>query len=146
MRGRLEKLQESTSQLVVIEDKQSSRLEVEEEQAEGENKGEAEEAEQSEEENEEAAEHSKTETEAEAEQSKQEEGMGQQEGSPLQDLVGEDELAAVLANMGKYGQPSSPVDLHEKPQEENTSEKSHAVEAEKGNLSVHDEEMIWDTE
>ncbi|MCY6488477.1 hypothetical protein, partial [Actinobacillus pleuropneumoniae] len=36
IRGRLEKLQESTSQLVEIEDEKSSRPEVEVEQAEGE--------------------------------------------------------------------------------------------------------------
>ena len=47
--------------------------------------------------------------------------MGQQEGSPPQDPVGEDELVAVLANMGEYGQPSSPADLYDKPQEESVS-------------------------
>ena len=108
-------------------------------------------AEHSEEENEEAAEHSETEIEAEhskeeTKKSKQEEEIRQQEGSTPQGRVGEDELAAVLATMGEYGQPSSPEDLHDKPQEENTSEKPHAVEAEEGNLPIHDEEEIRDTE
>jgi len=66
----------------------------------------------------------------------------------LQDPLGEDELAKVLANMGEYGQPSSPLDLHaeEKPQEENAPEESHAKEAEEENLLVHDEKMIGDAE
>ena len=38
--------------------------------------------------------------------------MEQQEDSPLQDPLGEVELAKVLANMGEYGQSSSPSDLH----------------------------------
>ena len=139
-----------------IEDEQSSWLEVEEEQAEGEKKGEVEEVEQSEEENKEEAEHSEIEakhpqtesehSEAEARQSKQEEEMGQQVGSPPQDPVGEEELAAILANMGEYGQPSTPSYLHDKPQEEDTSEKPHAEEAEEGNLPVHDEKETGDTE
>jgi len=48
--------------------------------------------------------------------------------------------------MGEYGQPSSPIDLHDKPQEENAPKKPHAEEAEEGNLPVHDEEEIRDTE
>lgn len=60
--------------------------------------------------------------------------------------MGEDELAAVLANMGEYGQPSSPADLYDKPQEENTFEKSHVVQVEEENLLVHDEEEIGDTD
>lgn len=56
--------------------------------------------------------------------------------------MGEGELAEALANMGEYGQPSSPTDLHDKPQEENASKKPHAEEAEEGNLPVHDEEEI----
>lgn len=72
--------------------------------------------------------------------------MKQQEGSPLQDPLGEDELAKVFSNMGEYGQSSSPSDLHakEKPQEENAPEKSNAKEAEEENLPVHDENMIGD--
>ena len=54
-------------------------------------------------------------------------------------------MAAFLANMGEYGQPSTPSDLHVKPQEENASEKPHAEEAEEGNLPIHDEEEIRDT-
>ena len=50
-------------------------------------------------------------------------------------------MAKVLANMGEYGQSSSPLDLHaeEEPQEENSPEESHAKEAEEENLPVHDE-------
>jgi len=77
IRGRLEKLQGSTSQPVIIEDEHPEEA---------------------------APEPSGTEIEAETEQ---EEEMGQQEDSPLQDLLGDDDLAAVLANMSKYGQPSS---------------------------------------
>ena len=57
-------------------------------------------------------------------------------------------MAKVLANMGEYGQSSSPTDLHaeEKPQEENAPEKSHAKEAEEENLPVYDEKMIADAE
>ena len=64
----------------------------------------------------------------------------------MQDPLGENELAKVLANMGEYGQPSSPSNLHaeEKPQEENAPEESHAKEAEEENLLVHDENMIED--
>ena len=72
--------------------------------------------------------------------------MEQQEGSPSQDPVGEDELAEVLANMGEYGQPSNPLDLHDKPQEENAPEKPHAKEAEEENMPIHDKETIRDTE
>ena len=64
----------------------------------------------------------------------------------MQDPVGEDELAEVLANMGEYGQPSSPSDLQDKPQEENAPEKPHAKEAEEENLPIHDKETIGDTE
>ena len=66
----------------------------------------------------------------------------------MQDLLGEDELAKVLANMGEYGQSSSPSDLHaeEEPQVENAPEESHAKEAEEENLPVHDENMIGDAE
>jgi len=96
IRGRLETLQGSTSQPVIIEDEQPE---------------------------EEAPEPSGTEIEAETEQ---EEEMGQQEDSPLQDLLGDDDLAAVLANMSKYGQPSSSENPHDQPQEEN--------------MPVHDEE------
>ena len=106
-------------------------------------------AEESEEENEEGAKHSETEaehSETKDEQSEQEEEMEHQEGSPLQDPVGEDELAEILANMGEYGQPSSPSDLHDKPQEENAPEKPHAKEVEEENLPVHDKETIGDTE
>ena len=74
--------------------------------------------------------------------------MEQQEGNPLQDPLGEDELAKVLANMGEYGQPLSPSDLHagEKPQEKDAPEESHAKEAEVENLSIHDEKMSENTE
>lgn len=71
--------------------------------------------------------------------------MEQQEGSPLKDPVGEDELAKILANMGKYGQPSSPSNLHVKPQEENALEEPHAKETEEDNMLVHDKETIGDT-
>jgi len=54
--------------------------------------------------------------------------MEQQEGSPLKDPVAEDELAEVLANIGEYDQPSSPSDLHDKPQEENAPEEPYAKE------------------
>lgn len=57
--------------------------------------------------------------------------------------MGLDELAKFLANMGEYGRPSSPLDLHaeEKPQEENAPEESHAKEAEEENPPVRDENM-----
>ena len=55
--------------------------------------------------------------------------------------------------MGKYGQSSSPSDLHveEEPKEHsaqdgNSPEESHAKEAEEENLSVHDENMTGDAE
>ena len=48
--------------------------------------------------------------------------------------------------MGEYGQPSSSEDLHDKPQEENAFEEPHAEEAKEGNLPVHDEEEIRETE
>ena len=72
--------------------------------------------------------------------------MEQQEDSPLQDRSREDELAQVLANMGEYGQSSSPSDLHakEEPQDENAPEESHAKEEEEENLPVHDENMTGD--
>lgn len=72
--------------------------------------------------------------------------MEQQEGSPLKDPVAEDELAEVLANMGEYGQLSSPSDLRDKLQEENAPEEPHEKETEEENLPVHDKEMIGDTE
>ena len=79
--------------------------------------------------------------------------MEQQEGSPLQDPLGEDELAKVLANMGEYGQSSSPSDLHdeEEPkehfaQEGNAPEESHAEEVEEESQHVHDENMTGDAE
>ena len=71
--------------------------------------------------------------------------MGQQVGSPPQDPVGEDELAAILENMGEYGQTSTPSYLHDKPQEEDAPETPHAEEAEEGNMPVHDEKEIGDT-
>lgn len=52
--------------------------------------------------------------------------MGQQVGSPPQDPVGEEELAAILANIDEYGQPSTPPYLRDKPQEEDALEKPHA--------------------
>lgn len=57
-------------------------------------------------------------------------------------------MAKVLANMGEYGQTSSPSDLHveEKPQEENAPEESHEKEAEEENLLVHDKNMTGDAE
>lgn len=116
--------------------------EAEGEQIEERAKQSREEAEQSIEENEEGDEHS--ETEAEAEHSKvatEQSNLGQLKSSPPQDPVGEDELAAVLANMGEYGQPSSPADLPDEPPEKNTSKKSHAVEAGEEKLPVHDEEI-----
>ena len=131
IRGRLKKIQVSTSQPIEITDEPS---EAEGEQSEERAEQSREESEQSGEGNEEGDEHSETEAEVEhskaaTEQSNQEEEMGQLEGSPPQDPVGEDELATVLANMGEYGQPSSPPDLPDEPPEENISEKSHAVEA-----------------
>ena len=87
------------------------------------------------------------EMEEEIEQPEQEEEIEQHEGSTLQNPLREDELAKMLANMGEYGQPSSPSDLHakKKPQEENAPEESHAKEAEEENLPIHDEKMIGDT-
>lgn len=64
--------------------------------------------------------------------------MEQLEGSPPRDPLAEDELAAVLANMETYYQPSSPPDLPNEPPEENAPEKSHAEEE---NLPVHDDEI-----
>ena len=55
------------------------------------------------------------EPEEETEQSGQEEEEAEERSeSPLQNPLQESELAQILANMGEYGQPSSPSDLHEK--------------------------------
>ena len=100
-------------------------------------------------EKEEEDEQSEEEGEKEEEAKKfEKEEMEQQEVSPLQDPLGEDELAKVLVNMGEYGQPSSPSDLHaeEKTQEENAPKESHAKEAEEGNFPAHDKNMIGDVE
>lgn len=67
--------------------------------------------------------------------------MGQLEGIPPPDLVGADELATVLANMGEYGQPSSPAGLCDEPPEEDTLEKSNAEKAGEENLPIHDEKI-----
>ena len=53
------------------------------------------------------------ETEEETEQSSQEEEETEQcDGSPLKNPLQEDELAQILANMGEYCQPLSPLNLH----------------------------------
>jgi len=140
IRGRLEKIQESTSQLIEITDE---LLEPEGRPSEEKAEKSAGEAEQPREGIEEGDEHSETEVEAEhsqeaTQQSDQEEEMEQLEGSPPRDPLAEDELAAVLVNMEKYYQPSSPADLPNEPLEENAPEKSHAEEE---NLPVHDDEI-----
>lgn len=105
------------------------------------------EAELPEEEAEEGNEHSEAETEAghsraATEQSNQEEEIEQLEGSPPRDPVGEDELAAILANMGEYGPPSSPVGLPEGPPEEEAPGEVHAEKAGEESLHVYDEENV----
>ena len=70
------------------------------------------------------------------------------EGSPLQNPLQEDELAQILANMGKYAQPLSPLGLHieEEPKEHSAHEKNAPKELldeeeKEENHSVHDESM-----
>jgi len=79
--------------------------------------------------------------------------MEQQEGSPVQAPLREDELAKVLANMGECGQSSSPSNLHaeEEPKEHsahegNAPEESHAKDVEEESQPVHDENMRGDAE
>ena len=57
-------------------------------------------------------------------------------------------MASILANMGKYGQPLSPSNLHavEKTQEKDAPEELHAKEAEVENLSVHNEKISENAE
>ena len=52
----------------------------------------------------------------------------------MQDPVGEEELAAVLANMGGYGQASSTGGVLDGPAEEELPEERHAEEAGEENL------------
>ena len=70
-----------------------------------------------------------------------EEENAQSMGSPLQDHLGEEELAAVLANMGEYGQASSPGGILDGPAEEELPEEGHAEEAGEENLPGYDNEM-----
>ena len=67
----------------------------------------------------------------------------------MQNPLREDELAKILANMGEYGLPSSPLDLHaeEEPkehsaQDRNAPEDLHAKEVEEESQPVHDENVI----
>ena len=55
-------------------------------------------------------------------------------GSPLQDHPGEEELAVVLANMGEYGQASSPGGILDGPAEEELPKERHVEEAGEENL------------
>lgn len=67
------------------------------------------------------------ETEEETEQPEQVEAETEQlEESPLQNPLQEDELAKILANMGKYGQPLSSLGLQieEEPKEHPTQDKN----------------------
>jgi len=59
----------------------------------------------------------------------------------VQDPPGEEELAAVLANMGEYGQPSSTGGVPDGPPEEELPEEMHAEEAEEENLPGYDNEI-----
>lgn len=72
----------------------------------------------------------------------------QHEESPLQKPLQEDELAKILANMGEYGQPLSPLGLQieEEPkehsgQDKNASEELCDEEENEENRSVHDVSM-----
>ena len=67
---------------------------------------------------------------------------------PLQNPLQEDELAQILANMGKYAQPLSPLGLHteEEPEEQsaqnkNTPEELSDEEEKEENHSIHDVSM-----
>ena len=71
-----------------------------------------------------------------------EEENAQSMGSPLQDHPGEEELAAVLANMGEYGQASSPGGIPDGPAEEELPEEGHAEEAGEENLPGKEAEDI----
>ena len=119
IRGRLEKIQKTVAQPIEIEDEPSEE--------EGElPKGNAEQL------------------EAGTNQPGEgiEEENAQSMGSPLQDHPGEEELAAVLANMGEYGQASSPGGIPDGPAEEELPEEGHAEEAGEGNLPGNEAEDI----
>lgn len=133
IRGSLENPQGSTSQPVEINDsgdEQPPQLEGEENEKEvgGNEEGE---------------------TEEETEQPEQVEAETEQrEESPLKNPLQEDELAKILANMGKYGQPLSPLGLQieEEPkehsaQDKNAPEELHDEEENEENHYVHEESM-----
>jgi len=89
------------------------------------------------------------EAEEETEKSRQvEEETEQREEIPLQNPLQEDELDQILANMGKYAQPLSPLKLHieEEPKEhsahgKNASKELCDEEEEGENHSVHYESI-----
>ena len=139
IQGRLEKIQENTQPIEIADDPpepEGGPSKENAEQSESEAGQPGEETKEGDDHSEEA-EHSR----AAIEQSNQEEEIEQLEGSPPQDPVGEDELAAILANMGEYGQPSSPAGLADGPPEEDTPEKLHAEKVGEESLPVHDEEI-----
>jgi len=132
-RGRLENPQGNTSQPVEIDDsgdKQPPQLEGEENEKGSEGNEEVE-------------------MEEETEQPGQaEEEIEQHKESPLQNPLQGDELAQILANMGKYPQPLNPLGLHiEKEPKENSAQDKNAPgelcdeEEEEENHLVHDESM-----
>jgi len=144
IRGRLEKIQLSTGQPIEITDEppvpegEPSKENVE--QSEGE-------AGPLEEEAEEGNEHSDSEAEvghlgAATEQPIQEEEMEQLGDSSPRDPMGEDKLAAILANMGDYGPPSSLAGPPKGPSEEETHEELHEEMAGEENLPAFDEENV----
>ena len=144
IRGRLEKFRLNIEQPIEIADEPSI---PEEEPSRENNEQIKNEADPIEEEAEEGNEQSDSETEvghseAATEQPIQEEEVEQLGDSPQRDPIGEDELAAILANLGDYGLPSSPIAPPEKPSEEETNNELHEEIVGEDNPPAFEEDSV----